>query len=323
MKKLILPFFISLFFHFNSAFTYSNRVENFIFAGGNTAKEYEELLKNDKISGIQVLYSWKELEPQKNKYDFKRIQEDLEFAKSLNKKLWIQIQDRFFDKNNKFVPDYILEDKEYEGGLAPQVSTYKNKTVVEGWTAKQWNVNVQNRHHKLLHALAEKFDGQVYGINLPETAIDINIKKEKRRGFSCDKYFEATLGNINFTRSLFKKSYVVQNINFWPCEWENDHKYMSRFFENAIKNKIGLGGPDIVPYRKQQMKNTYPFFNKYKNKLPMIAFAVQEPTREYINPQTNKKFTNEEFEKFGIEYLGANIIFWSVEDPKIGKIKWK
>ena len=65
--------------------------------------------------------------------------------------------------------------------------------------------------------------------------------------------------------------------NFWPCEWNNDQKYMSRTFEFALAHGIGLGGPDIVPWRKAQMKNSYPFFNKYKGKLPLVAMAVQSP----------------------------------------------
>jgi hypothetical protein len=77
--------------------------------------------------------------------------------------------------------------------------------------------------------------------------------------------------------------------------------------------KIGLGGPDIIPYRKGQMKNSYPFFNKYKGKLPIVAFAVQEPTRTYTNPKTGKKFTNEEFLDFGKTFLGVDVIFWSVD----------
>jgi hypothetical protein len=161
--------------------------------------------------------------------------------------------------------------------------------------------------------MAKRFDGRILGINLPETSADIDIKKESKNGFSCDTYFQATMENINFARTAFQKSYVVQYINFWPCEWENDHKYMSRFFENAVQRNIGLGGPDIIPHRKGQMKNAYPFFNKYKDKLPLVAFAVQEPTRTYTNPLTKKKFTEAEFLDFGVKYLGVNLIFWSID----------
>lgn len=171
---------------------------------------------------------------------------------------------------------------------------------------------MRERYQKLIAQIAQRFDGQIYGINLPETSADIDMKVEAKAGFTCDKYFQAALDNINFVRKVFKKSYVVQYSNFWPCEWDNDHKYMSRFFANAADQGIGLGGPDIIPYRKGQMKNSYPFFNKYKGKLPIVAFAVQEPTRTYTNPNTGKKFTDKEFLDFATNFLGTSIIFWSV-----------
>ncbi|CAE14921.1 MULTISPECIES: hypothetical protein [Photorhabdus] len=92
---------------------------------------------------------------------------------------------------------------------------------------------------------------------------------------------------------------------------------MSRFFNFASKNKIGLDGPDIVPYQSAQMKNTYPFFNRYKGKLDLVAMAVQEPTLTYTNPKTKKAFTQEEFTNFAENDLGANIIFWSTTTPRL------
>ena len=43
--------------------------------------------------------------------------------------------------------------------------------------------------------------------------------------------------------------------------------------------------------------------------------AVQEPTLTYRNPKTRKPFTREEFARYAGDYLGADIIFWSVEAP--------
>lgn len=55
------------------------------------------------------------------------------------------------------------------------------------------------------------------------------------------------------------------------CEWNNDRKYMERFFNIANENKFGLGGPDVAPYRKGQMKNSYPFFVRIRaSYLPLL-----------------------------------------------------
>ena len=63
------------------------------------------------------------------------------------------------------------------------------------------------------------------------------------------------------------------------------------------------------------MKNSYPFFNRYRGRLDLVAMAVQEPTLTYTNPKTGKKFTRAEFIAFARDYLGVDIIFWSVNAP--------
>ena len=288
--------------------------QNFLYTSSDDLTQLAALERSD-IGGVQVVYSWKSLEIGKDQYDFSQIEKDLNYLDGLHKKLFIQIQDRFFEIKHKNVPRYLLEEPVYGGGLAPQVDNPgENKPEGYGWVAQQWNPAVRERYQRLLAALAQKFDGRVFGINLPESAVGVDIERD-RTGFSCEKYFAAELANIKFARDAFKKSHVVQYANFWPCEWDNDKKYMSRTFEFAQANGIGLGGPDIVPYKQGQMKNSYPFFNKYKGRLSLVAMAIQEPTLTYTNPQTRKPFTREEFVAFAENYLGVDIIFWSTTSP--------
>ncbi|KXF75667.1 hypothetical protein ATN84_16905 [Paramesorhizobium deserti] len=42
-------------------------------------------------------------------------------------------------------------------------------------------------------------DGWVFGVNLPETAVDVDEKHDKS-GFSCDAYFDAEMQNPKTTR---------------------------------------------------------------------------------------------------------------------------
>jgi hypothetical protein len=46
-----------------------------------------------------------------------------------------------------------------------------------------------------------------------------------------------------------------------------------------------------------------------------VRTCAQEPTLEYLNPQTGKPVTREEFERFAIGYLGVELIFWSKDTP--------
>ncbi|MEN4760334.1 hypothetical protein ABEG63_08395 [Chryseobacterium sp. C39-AII1] len=320
MKRILkVSVFILLILGLN--FSKAQTPQNYIYTSSGDLQKIEKMITRKDIGGVQIVYNWRSLETAKDIYDFSRIEKDLEYLTKLNRKLFIQLQDRFFEPKARYVPDYILNDKEYGGGLVAQYDNPgENKPIGNGWVTIQWNSAVRQRYQKLIGELAKKFDGKIQGINLPETAIDIDMKRDKT-DFSCDKYFQAELDNLKFARSAFKKSYVLQYVNFFPCEWENDHQYMSRLFDFANKNNVGLGGPDIVPNKNAQMKNSYPFFNKYKGKLSLVAMAVQEPTLTYKNPKTKKPFTKEEFVNYAENYLGVNIIFWSVESPWLKNTK--
>lgn len=292
--------------------------QNYLYTSSGDLQEHASLLARPDIHGVQIVYSWKQLETAKDVYDFSDIERDLAQVNAQHKKLFIQLQDRFFEPTARYIPLY-LQTPAYGGGLVAQMDNPgEGKAPAEGWVAMQWNPEVRQRYQKLISALAAKFDGKIAGINLPETAIDIDMK-DPQSGFTCDNYFAATIDNIQFARKTFQHSQVVQYVNFWPCEWDNDHQYMSRLFAVAQKNHIGLGGPDIVPYKDVQMKNAYPFFHQYKGKLPLVAMAIQEATLTYTNPKTKQKFTREEFTAFAQDYLGANIIFWSTQSPWLNK----
>ncbi len=314
MKKITEVLGLVLFIA-SLCFVEGQTPQNYIYTSSGDLRSMEKMITREDIGGVQIVYNWKALETSKDEYDFSAIEKDLDYLKGLHRKLFIQLQDRFFEPQARYIPDYVLNDKEYRGGLVPQFDNPgEDKPVGNGWVAQQWNPAVRMRFQKLIGELAKRFDGKIQGINLPETSIDIDMKKDKT-GFSCDRYFQAELENLAFARSVFHDSHVLQYINFFPCEWENDHQYMSRLFDFAYKNNIGLGGPDIVPDKKAQMKNSYPFFNQYKGKLALVAMAVQEPTLTYKNPTTKKPFTKEEFTEYAENYLGVNIIFWSVESP--------
>ncbi len=291
--------------------------QNFLYTSSADLERLAPLIERQDVGGVQIVYSWKSLEGAPGKYDFAQIERDLAHLQAQHKQMFIQIQDRFFEVGARNLPAYLLEDPVYRGGLAPQRDNPgENLPEGHGWVAMQWNANVRARFQKLLQALAQKFDGRVFGVNLPETAADLDEKAEgKRSGFTCDGYFAAELENLKVARQAFAKSHVVQYANFWPCEWHNDRKYMSRFFEFAAANKIGAGGPDIVPWKQAQMNNSYPFFNQYKGTLRMVAMAVQEPTLTYTNPKTQRRFTREEFVDFAENYLGVDVIFWSTTTP--------
>lgn len=291
----------------------------YLFLGSSSAAEYLSHLKNPNIRGAQIIYSWKDLEPEPGIYDFSRIDNDLKTLKSINKLLFIQVQDKSFQPKIIPVPEYLQKNKIYKGGIAKQYDfPGEGVPIASGWVAKQWVPELRHRFQKLLGQLGRKYDGRIAGINLTETSIDLD-KDNLPDEFSCNLYFDSIIDNVTYLKTRFHQSKVVQYVNFFPCEWNNDQNYMKRIFDSAIKYNFGLGGPDTVPFRKGHMANSYPYFHQYTNKLSLIAMAVQEPDYTYINTETGLPFTLEKLYEFSSNYLGASIIFWNVQEPQLSQ----
>lgn len=292
----------------------NHSIAQWLYTGG-IDDEAISLLERPEIQGIQSLYTWKSLEPQEDQYDFSSITHDLNLTRSMGKHLWVQIQDRTFSIANDPVPKY-LHRPVYNNGSVPQCDgeDCDNNFVAGGWATAQWNSHVRQRFQRLLKALAASFDGDVYGFNLPETAIEVQ-SNNTATGYTCQRYFEGTLDNARYAARVFKKSYAVQYVNFWPCGWANENNYLSDSFQFFADNGVGVGGPDNIPYKKTMENNAYPYMSKYRNQVPINVVAVQEPDLAAINPNTSKAFTKEEFLSFAEKRLGAQILFWALSSP--------
>lgn len=83
-------------------------------------KDAKSFLETSAFEGAQVAYSWRQLEHDRDDYEFSMIREDLAFLEARGKKLWIQIQDVMFSPQWKPVPEYLLKDSKYHGGIDPQ-----------------------------------------------------------------------------------------------------------------------------------------------------------------------------------------------------------
>ena len=290
-------------------------VRNFVYLGQDDLDAALPILDRPDIDGAQVMYVWRSLEPRRGAYDFSMIEHDLALTRARHKRMFVEVLDRFFAPDARYLPVYMLEGPEYGGGLARQYDRQPGHAPVpRGWIARQWDPAVRARFQALLAALARRFDGRIEGLILTETAADID-RDAPPAGFDCDSYFAAETENILFARRAFRRSQVVQYVNFWPCGWHDAHGYMSRFFALAAANHIGVGGPDIVPDWPGQMANSYPFIHDYRDRVPIVAMAIQEPTLDYLNPRTGRPFTREEFERFAVDYLGVDVIFWARNAP--------
>ena len=264
-------------------------------------------LETNAFEGAQLKYSWRQLEPEKDKYNFGEIQHDLAFLKSKGKKLFIQIQDISYDRAIVLVPRYLLIEPQYHGGADKQ---YTDKGAEEGWVARRWDPTVRERFQKLLLALGKEFDGKIEGINLPETAVDFGEGGRLfPKGFTPEVYVNAVVETMAVLKRAFPKSVAMQYANFMTGEGR-----LTEVYRRAKDLNVGLGGPDLLPYKRWQMRNSYPLLREYAGSVP-TGIAVQDGNYGYIHPNTGKQVTISELIAFGTKYLKVEYIFWCTEEP--------
>jgi hypothetical protein len=296
-------------------------IQHYVFFAHERERIHEtSFLETPAFAGAQLKYTWRELEPERDHYDFSALQKDWEFLKSKGKRLFVQLQETSFDAKNRLVPDYLLQDPQFHGGADKQYNIEnddESKAEIGGWVARRWDAAVRTRFHKLLFALGKAFDGKIEGINLPETAVEFGMSgKLFPKGFTPAIYRDATLLNMTALKKAFPKSVVMQYANFMPSEWlpENNKGYLNSVYAHAKRLKIGVGGPDLMPYKPGQMKHAYPRIRAHFGAAP-TGVAVQDGNYSHKNPKTGKPITLNEIVGFAKGYLKVNYIFWCTEEP--------
>jgi hypothetical protein len=283
-------------------------------------KTTKSFLESRAFEGAQVAYSWRQLEPGKDEYDFSLIREDLAFLALHRKKLWIQIQDVTFEERWVPVPKYLMKDPQYHGGANRQYEYKDNDeehATGAGWAARRWDPAVQGRFHKLLLALAKEFDGRIEGINFAESSVSFGESgRLYPEGFTPEIYRDALVANLRALKRAFTKSIVLQYANFMPGEWRpsEDRGYLRAVYQAARDSKVGVGGPDLLPYKRGQMGNSYPLIREVAGDVT-IGIAVQDGNYAHVNPKSGKRVTIAELIEFANDYLKADYIFWCTEEP--------
>ena len=294
----------------------AKRVHHYVFFGMDreSIPNAKSFLETKEFEGAQVAYSWRQLEPAKDKYDLSLIREDLKFLHQHGKKLWIQFQDVTFNPNRNHAPKYLLNDPEYNGGADKQWKVPdgdESKAVHEGWMVRRWDPAVQQRLEKLFAALGKEFDGRIEGINLAETSGGFGPSgKLWPKGFTHEIYREAIITNMKALKRAFPKSIAMIYANFMPGGRPN----LEAVYKAARESKVAVGGPDLMPFRPFQRSNSYPLIRDSAGKVP-TGLAVQDGNYSDVNRATGKRADIAELLKFGTEELKLDYIFWCTEEP--------
>ena len=298
----------------------AEKVHHYIFFNMDRERISEPTFLNTRaIEGAQLKYTWRQLEQGKDDYEFGDIRHDLALLNSKSKKLFIQVQDVSFSPAIVSIPRYLLNDPQYSGGADKQYEIpgdEEQRATPAGWVARRWDPAVRERFHKLLAALGKEFDGKIEGINLPETAVDFGQSGRLfPKGFTPEIYRDAVISNMTALKRAFPKSVTIQYANFMPeNQGDTNSTYLRSVYQKAAELNVGVGGPDLLPYKPFQMRNSYALIRQYAGRVP-TGIAVQDGNYRYENPKTRKQVTIPELVAFGTEYLKVNYIFWCTEEP--------
>ena len=275
-------------------------------------------LEHPNIEGAQLKYSWRELEPARGEYDFSSITEDLEFLESHGKRLFVQLQEVSFVPTIVNVPQYLVDDPVYGGGAALMYGSGADgeEPTPEGWVARRWDPGVRERFGRLLAEMGRMFDGRIEGINLPESSIGFGAPDLYPGDFSAPKYRDSVIEIMNLARAAFTRSAVIQYANFMPGESlpDDDRGYLRSLYAHADSAGIGIGGPDLLPYRWYQQQHSLPLI---RDRAPgtVAGVAVQFGNYGDVHRRTGQVITVPELHEYARDDLRVDYLFWSTEEP--------
>jgi hypothetical protein len=165
--------------------------------------------------------------------------------------------------------------------------------------------------------LGKEFDGRVEGINFAETSVGFGTSgRFFPKGFSYAIYRDAIIANMKALKRAFPTSVTMEYGNFMPGEWRptDDKGYLRAIYEAAKQSRVGMGGPDLLPFRPGQLKGSYPLIREVAGSVP-TGIAVQDGNFEAVDPTTGKPVQISALVKFATEYLNVDYIFWGTQEP--------
>lgn len=267
-----------------------------------------ELDTTPALKGIQVKFTWRELENDQGNYNWSGIDSLLTLMTDHKSQLVILLELKSFHTTNSkyLVPDYLLTNSSYEGGIQPYTA-YGSKDQ-KGDVIKIWNQNVFDRFDALLKQLGDRYNSNpnFEGIGFSESTFQCYPA-----GSKCvdEKVFFERLMDLNRAlKSHFPNSLTYQFVNY-------PRKYLELQASQLTSMGSGWAGPDVFPTDAglNGRGKAYWWYGQLSGKIPLLP-SVQ--TEDYLWTTHNKKAdpghkpTITELFEFARDSLKANYIFW-------------
>jgi len=298
----------------------SREPRHYVFFGLDRERITEPaFVETPALVGAQLKYRWSDLEPRRGEYDFSAITHDLAVLTRQGKRLFVQLQDVSWVEAHPNVPAYLRENPEFHGGVERGVSRPAGdhgRTRFSTWVPRRWDPAVSARLIALVKAVAAEFDGKIEGLNFDETSIDDGVMEIPWEGYTPARYFEATCNLMRATRAAFKTSHVLIFANFMPGESlpDDDKGYLKGIYQLADAIGLGVGGPDLLPTRRYQLKHSLPLIAA-RARGTLAGLAVQDGNLADVDPRTGERVTVEGLAAYARDPLHLDYLFWGTEEP--------
>src|ERR1051325_2911345 len=132
----------------------SDRPANYIYFNRDHDRVADSaFLANPGVVGAQLTFTWRELEPRRDAYNFDEVRKAYDILRRHGKRLYLQIQDVSFS-DKILVPEYLTTDTAFHGGAARQFEGPDSAHArFVGWVASRWDPAERERYLRLIAAL--------------------------------------------------------------------------------------------------------------------------------------------------------------------------
>ncbi|MEQ8205646.1 MAG: hypothetical protein RIA65_05680 [Woeseia sp.] len=253
------------------------------------------------VAGVQKRYTWRELEPREDEYDFTLITADLQVLEEEGAQLVVFVVDKSF-RDERMTPEYLW---------ARYTLPIRSRKPGKGYVAKRWDPFVVTRMNKLLLEVGKQFDAhpRFEGIALQESALGVDTSILDSEGYSAEAYRDALIEMLRTARVALPESQVFWYMNYLA----RGQQLLQSVSAAAARDGIVLGGPDALPDSDKLEKHVYPLLHRQRDSTLLFTSAQNDSFRhkrkrssggrEYWSPLEIFEFSRDE--------LGVQYLFWN------------
>lgn len=249
------------------------------------------------VAGLQKRYTWAELEPAFDRYDFSGLRSDLDLLAGQGMRLVVFVEDKSFNGHYP-TPVYLQAD-------------YTPANRNGGYTALRWHPYVLKRFRQLIAALGDRFDTHpaFEGVALQESSLSLGDDVLDTYGYTPEVYRDALIDAITAARESLPTSQVFWYMNFLP----RGQNYITDIANRAAELGVAMGGPDVLPDAESLQRLVYPFYPEFAGRMVLFNSMQYDSYRHLrADPNSGMKYWSMlELFQFARDQLYVDYLFWN------------